>query len=250
MISPTNNLAKLGIGAAHAMRLELADQLFFPVAVDMLYPGQPMMGGAVGNRGGAPQRLTDAGIGGNTGGFAADFSNLTGDPIAVVKTMTSDGPIFTLQNYKGTGIITIEDPNVVSAAPAGQNYTTVARYMIKSDGLVYDLLELRGLDSLNTAPGTTGPYQHWEFANDTTGTSYTPGSNTYVPPAQFSNNQIIAAHYSRPVGRLSFQPKEGASQGAIQEQLTRAQSTLDTMSRMLRALHDEGKGPFSNFVIR
>ena len=246
MISPTNNLAKLGIGAAHAMRIELADQLFFPVAVDLARSGQPMSGGAIGNRGGAPTRLTSPGAAGNTGGFAADFSNLTGDPISVIKTMTSDGPIFTLQNYKGSGIITIEDPTT------GGPYSTVARYMIKNDGYVYDLLALRGVDSLDTSQANVNnvPYQHWEFANATPGAGYDGTTNTYTPTAGFANNQNTAAYYSRPVGRLSFQPKEGASQGAIQEQLTRAQSTLDTMSRMLRSLHDEAKGPFSNFVIR
>ncbi len=251
-IAPTNNLAKLGISAAHAMRLELADQLFYPIAVNIFNPSQPLMGGAVGNRGGQAQRLSSGGPAGNTGGYAADFTGLEGDPVAVVKTMTSDGPIFTLQKYDGSGILTVEEAALRTnqPVPAAQDYSTIARYVVKADGKIYDLLNMAGTEVtvVNPTPGSpapNGPYRHWEV--NAPGGSYDPGTNTYTPP---NPNTITLNHYTRAVGQISFRPKEGASSGAIQEQLTRAQSTLDTMSRLLRSLHDEAKGPFSNIVVR
>lgn len=267
MIISTNNLAKLGIAAAHAMRLELADQLYYPVAVDIRNPSQPLTGGYVGNRGGQSVRLsgnnavpafpaTDNdgdGADGNTGGYGADFSALSGDPMAVVKTNTLDGPIFTLQRYDSSGIVTVEDPTLGLPPGGVPDFRTIARYIIKADGLVYDLLDLTGTDTAVTTPGAAGfngPYSHWELATDVangTGT-YTPGTNSYTP--SIAPGAINASHYIRPVGVISFRPKDGASSGAIQEQLTRAQSTLDLMSRMLRSLHDEAKGPFANIVVR
>ncbi|MEZ0367461.1 MAG: hypothetical protein ACAI44_00075, partial [Candidatus Sericytochromatia bacterium] len=239
---------------AHAMRLELADQLFFPIAVNIFNPSQPMMGGSVGNRGGQPRRLagdgaasnpTDGdGSGGNTAAYGADFNALDGDPVTVIKTTTSDGVIFTIQKYDGSGVITVDDP--VLGKPTGglKDFTTVARYIVKSDGVIYDLLEARNSDSFPTNPAANGPYRHWELAASASGAGYTSGTNSYNPPIAPAN--ITQNHYTRAVGRISFRPKEGASSGAIQEQLTRAQSTLDTMSRLLRSLHDEAKGPFAN----
>jgi hypothetical protein len=193
-----------------------------------------------------PVRLSDAGSGGNTGGFAADFNALEGDPVSIVKTMTSDGPIFTVQKYDGTGIIPVEDPSLGTTAP----YSTVARYIVKADGVVYDLLSLQDTDTVTANPGATGPYRHWQVNGPTPGSTlgtYVSGSNTYLPPAATT---LTAANYNRPVGRMSFRPKEGASAAVIQENLGRAQSTLDLMSRLLRSLHDEAKGPFSNIVVR
>lgn len=243
-ITPTNNLTKLGIAAAHSMRLELADQLYYPIGVDVRNPAQPMSGGTVGNRSGQFRRLTSPGIDGNTGGYGADFSGLEGDPVAIVKTMTSDGPIFTVQQYNGQGIITAESP---LAPAAGADYSTVARYIVKADGYIYDLLAL-SLQNDNTL-SAPGPYSHWRLAADiNNAATYNPATNTYTPTIAPAN--INETHYTRRVGQISFRPKDGASSGAIQEQLSRAQSTLDTMSRLLRSLHDEAKGPFSNFVIR
>lgn len=246
-IVPTNNLNKLGIAAAHSMRLELADQLYYPIGVDVRNPAQPMSGGTVGNRSGQPQRLTSPGIAGNTGGYGADFSALEGDPVTVVKTMTSDGPIFTIQQYNGQGIITAESPLAPAPPDPDYDYSTVARYIVKADGYIYDLLALSLQDdNIVSAPG---PYSHWRLAADIgNAATYVAADNAYTPsilPAA-----INEAHYTRRVGQISFRPKDGASSGAIQEQLSRAQSTLDTMSRLLRSLHDEAKGPFANFVIR
>jgi len=246
-ITPTNSLAKLGIGAAHSMRLELADQLYYPIAVNAFNPSLPMMGGYVGNRSGQSQALTAGGIAGNTAGFGADFNALEGDPVSIVKTMTSDGPIFTVQRYDGTGVLTVEDPRL-NPKPA-PDYSTVARYIIKADGYIYDLLDIENApDNSNSAAGS---YQHWrlnvDIGNPALGI-YNPLTNTYNP--SLAPGAIQEIHYSRRVGQISFRPKDGASSGAIQEQLSRAQSTLDSMSRLLRSLHDEAKGPFANFVIR
>lgn len=259
-ITPTNNLAKLGIAAAARMRLELADQLYFPIAVNINNPSQPMMGGAVGNRSGLPRRLSGNGNlatnpqdgdgpGGNTAGYAADFNGLEGDPVTIVKTNTSDGVIFTVQKYDGSGVIPVEDPVLNSTAPvaANQNFSTVARYIVKADGVIYDLLKPVGSDAGPSNPAAGGPYTHWQLAADP-GPTYLSGTNTYT--AGLAPSAIVEAHYTRAVGRISFRPKEGASSGAIQEQLTRAQNTLDTMSRLLRSLHDESKGPFANMVVR
>lgn len=273
-ITPTNNLAKLGIAAAVATRNELADQLFFPIAVNIYNPSQPMMGGTVGNRSGQPRRLTGDGNvttntkdgdggGGNTAGFGADFSALEGDPVTIIKTNTSDGVIYTVQKYDGSGVITVEDASLNnlttgSPPPGGvggtRDYTTVARYIVKADGVIYDLLSPSGIDANPTNPAASGPYRHWQMSADTS-PGYTAGTNTYIPGndsagVSLTANNIVERHYMRAVGRISFRPKEGASSGAIQEQLTRTQSIIDTMSRLLRSLHDESKGPFANMVIR
>lgn len=250
---PSNDLVKLAIGAGHRRRLELADQLFYPVVVDLLRPGNPLSGGYTGNRGGRSVRLTDGGAAGNTGGMGADFSFLEGDPLTVIKTNTSDGIIFTLKNYAGKGTITVEDPNLAPNAvltALDRDYSTIPRYMIKADGGVYDLLALRNTDTTETDPnaaGFNGPYQHWELAADPAPV-YNPATNVYTPGLQARN--INASHYTRLVGQVSIRPKEGASSSVIQEQLTRTQTTIDTMSRFLRTLHDEAKGPFANIVIR
>lgn len=259
MLIPSNNLAKLGVGAAHATRVQLADQLFFPIAVDFDNPSLPMNGGRIGNRSGAAIRLTSAGIAGNTAGYNADYSFLAGDPASVIRTMTSDGPIFAVTYYNGGGQISIENP-IAAAVAANVDYGNIPRYMIKADGVIYDLLEIRGNDSDGTP---NGPWQHWEFAAAQAGTGYTGGTNTYNPAgatidsARYPNvtggflaNQITPDHYVRPVGRISFRAKAGASSAAIQEQLGRAQNMLDTMSRLLRSLHDEAKGPFANIGLR
>lgn len=261
-IVATNNLAKLGIAAAHSMRLELADQLFYPIAVNILNPSQPMMGGSIGNRAGYAQRITSGGAAGNTGGYRADFNGLEGDPVAVVKTMTSDGPIFTLQKYDGSGIITIEDPSLGPPPLGTPDYTTTARYIVKADGKIYDCLQMRDFNEANGIPNEDNPitdpanpgfnnnYQHWEFAAAGANTGYAGAGNLYTPPAGFAPNQLNQNHYIRPVGLISFRPKEGSSASVINDQLSRAQSTLDLMSRLLRSLHDESKGPFANLVIR
>lgn len=267
MITPTNNLAKLGIGAAHRMRLELADQLFFPVLVNISNPSQPMYGGYMGNRSGQSTRLTAAervnpgptplpGIAGNTGGFGADYSPLDGDPVGTVKTITSDGPIFTMQRYDGKGIITVEDPRIngsINPTDPRFDYSSTPRYIVKADGIVYDLLELRGDEPAPDQTAANGPYRHWEFAADGNGYpagTYDGPTNTYTPNDAFLPGNITEDMYIRPVGLISFRDKQGASSGAIQEQLQRAQSTLDTMSRLLRSLHQESQTAFANFVVR
>lgn len=262
MISPTNNLVKLGIGAAHRMRLELADQLFFPVLVDKSNPSQPMPGGYIGNRSGISTRLTANGIAGNTGAYGADYSALVGDPIAAVKTMTSDGPIYTMQRYDGKGIITIEDARLngtLAPSAAQYDYSSTPRYIVKADGIVYDILALKGVDPAPDQTAANGPYQHWAFAAEgqpnpaggTFGTgTYAGANNAYTPHNDFLPANITEDMYVRPVGLISFRDKQGASSGAIQEQLQRAQSTLDTMSRLLRSLHQESQTAFSNFVVR
>ncbi|MGE3727714.1 MAG: hypothetical protein AB7I41_19300 [Candidatus Sericytochromatia bacterium] len=244
MLIPSNNFAKLAIGAGHAVRVELSNQLFYPIAVDINNPSQPLMGGSVGNRSGRANLLTDPNIGGNTAAYAADFAALTGDPLGVVKINTANGPIFTLTRYDGTGIITIEEPQL------NGTYSSVPRYVVKADGTIYDCLVARGVDN-ETAPNTYNNLSHWEFAAAGAGVGYNAGTLSYAPPAPFNvAANITENHYTRAVGRVSFRPKSGASSGVIQDQLQRAQGSLDTMSRILRSLHDEAKGPLSNIVIR
>lgn len=251
MLIPSNNFAKLAIGAGHAVRVELSNQLFYPIAVDIRNPSQPLMGGSIGNRSGRPVTLTAPNIGGNTAAFSADFAPLTGDPLGVVKINTANGPIFTLTRYDGTGIITIEEPQLNGP------YSSVPRYVVKADGTIYDCLVARGVDN-ETAPNTYNNLSHWEFAADLTpgysvGGGYVPGTvpnpNGGAALAATAPN-ISEIHYTRAVGRVSFRPKSGASSGVIQDQLQRAQGSLDTMSRILRSLHDEAKGALSNIVIR
>lgn len=253
MIRPTNDLALLGIGAGHARRLELADKLFFPVLVDIQNTGIPLQGGYVGNRGGTSAYLAPSLVGaaydsaGNAGAYSADYSPLTGDPMAAVKTKTADGDTFYVKRYDGQGIITVEDPTFDDGSGTGP-YANLPRYIVKADGMVYDVLELRGADAYTAGGGVTN-LQHWEFANDTGGTfDMTDG---YIPSARFQNPSLITADdYIRPVGFLSIRDKSGASSGLIQEELSRTQSSIDVLSRMLRSLHDESKGPLANIVPR
>ncbi|PIQ26333.1 hypothetical protein COW36_14905 [bacterium (Candidatus Blackallbacteria) CG17_big_fil_post_rev_8_21_14_2_50_48_46] len=243
MLIPSNNFVKLAIGAGHAVRVDLANQLFYPIAVDINNPSQPLAGGSVGNRSGRAVTLGSAGVGGNTAAYGADFSSLTGDPLSVVKINTANGPLFTLAKYDGTGIITIEDPTL-GANP----YASIPRYVVKADGTIFDCLEARGQDT-ETAPNTYSNLRHWEFAADGAGTYTVAGG--YVPGGIFGTpSSITENHYTRAVGKVSFRAKSGAASAVIQEQIQRTQSGIDTMSRMLRAFHDEAKGPFSNIVIK
>ena len=261
MLIPSNNLVKLAIGAGHSERVELANQLFYPIAVDIQNPAQPLMGGSVGNRSGRAawlSGLTPAPTGitvpanqqcllGNTAAYAADFSALSGDPLGVVKVNTANGPIFTLTRYDGSGIITI-DQNTSNGA-----YSSIPRYIVKADGTIYDCLQASGSDVENT-PNVYTNLTHWKFAADTTDNynttaGYLPG-NDAAGTSLANPANVSEIHYTRPVGMISFRPKSGASSGIIQEQLQRVSAGLDTMSRMLRTFHDEAKGAFSNIVIR
>lgn len=239
MFVPSNNLLKLGIGAAHQQRVDLANRLFFPVAVDILNPTEPMRGGSIGNRGGGPTFLTgaaSAGVGGNSAGYIAEFSTIEGDPLIILKKMTSDGEQFVVVDGRGKEVM-LEDPTLNGP------YSSIPRYRIKADGTIYDLLEIRGADN---AAGTL--FQHWEFAAAGVGPY---GGGGYNPPAPFNNNLLIdETHYVKAVGRISFRPKAGASSQLIQDNLSRASGALDSMSRFLRTLHDEAKGPFANIILR
>jgi hypothetical protein len=260
MLIPSNNLVKLAIGAGHSERVELANQLFYPIAVDIQNPAQPLMGGPVGNRGGRGARLaglTPAPAGttvpanqlcllGNTAAYAADFSPLSGDPLGVVKVNTASGPIFTLTRYDGSGIITIDQPT------SGGAYASIPRYVVKADGTIFDCLEASGTDQ-ETAPGTYTNLSHWKFAADTTDNyttlaGYTPGLD--ATGVALTPNNISERHYTRAVGAISFRAKSGASSGVIQEQLQRVSAGLDTMSRILRSFHEEAKSAFANIVVR
>lgn len=279
MFVPSNNLAKLGIGAANMNRIRLADQLFFPVAVNFANPAIPMFGGSVGNRAGRAVHLNSPGVAGNIGGYTADFSPITGDTISVVRKFTSDGVEYQVADYQGRQLA-IEAPQashpVYGTGVAGDidwdNNGTVdasdtppalpgaiallkgtPRYIIKADGIIYDCLEMRSSDNSQIKPTPGGGYQHWEFAAAAgPPTFYNSTDNTYDAQAALTSlgGNLAAAHYTRPVGRISFRPKSGAGAQVIQDHLGRAQTSLDALSRVLRSLNDEAKGPFANLVIR
>ena len=246
MIVSSNHLAKLGIGAAHRLRLELSDRLFFPVAIDFENPSLPMFGGSIANRGGVPVLLSSPNVptaNGNTGGYKAEFSPIDGDAVTIIRKKTSDGINFSVGDFEGKEIA-VEDPAVVGLSA----YKGIPRYLIKADGAIYDILRISGFDD---AP--TNNYQHWAISNGVGGTHAGGGyaAGTYTPPAVTSSfSAVIDTLYDRPVGRISFRAKSGASSQLIQDNISRVGSALDSMSRLLGTLHDEGKGPFANIILR
>lgn len=280
MFVPSNNLVKLGIGGAHYTRIRLSEMLFSPVAVNFNNPAIPMFGGSVGNRSGQAVKLNSIGIAGNTGAYKADYSAISGDTISIIRKFTSDGVEYQVADYLGNQV-GIEAPNANHPSYAGLSVdwnndgtggdalpgTTadvpllkgIPRYIVKSDGVIYDCLIIRDQNGSSTAqsentqapvtPG--GGFQHWEFAA-AGGGFYTAASNSYNASAALASlgGTLQGVHYTRPVGRISFRPKSGSGAQVIQDHLGRAQTSLDALSRVLRTLNDEAKGPFANIVLR
>jgi hypothetical protein len=113
----------------------------------------------------------------------------------------------------------IEDP---SAGGSAQLQST-PRFIVKSDGVVYDSL-------VHAQPGGTG---QWRVAN--TGAPFGGTGLASVP------SPISIAHYARPVGRITFKAKEGATLARAQDEMSRISASVQLMVRLLESIQDESR---------
>lgn len=212
----------LSIGVGFDSQLKAADNLFFSTALDINDPSKPMFGGAIGN---APQglarRITDT----DAEGFLSLNNGTDGDPITIKQIATADGPRYIATDGTGKEIM-IEDP---SAGGSPQLQAT-PRYIIKSDGSIYDCL-------VHSVAGGTGQWQVADPAQPFGG----QGLATVPSP-------ITIDHYARPVGKITFKAKEGATLARAQDELGRIGSSVQLLVRLLESVQDEARS--FNSIIR
>lgn len=203
----------LSIGVGFDSQLKAADNLFFSTAIDISDPTRPMFGGAVGNTAGLARRISDA----DAEGYLSLNNGPDGDPLAIKQIATADGPRYVVTDGTGKEVM-VEDPSaggdpVLQATP---------RYIVKSDGTIYDVL-------VHSQPGGTG---RWHIGNPNqafggTGTAYAAGMN------------ITIDNYTRPVGRITFKAKEGATLARAQDELSRLGNSLQLLVRLLESIQQE-----------
>ncbi len=215
-----NNLI-VSIGIAFDAQLKAADNLFFASAVDFSDPTRPMFGGSLGDSSGVATTL----YGANTGtGYASPDNPVSGSPVTVRQIATADGPRYQVTDGSGREI-KVESPNTTGT------YRNVPRYLVKADGIVYDVL------ATQSAAGT-GPYG-----------ICTP-TNTQGTPALIGDPGVAFVglqHYARATGRITFKAKEGATLARAQDDLQRTGSIVQLLTRLLESIQDEGKG-FSSLI--
>lgn len=213
----------LSIGVGFDSQLKAADNLFFSTAVDIQQPDRPMFGGAIGNTQGLARRISDA----DAEGFLSINNAIDGDPITIKQIATADGPRYVATDGTGKEIM-IEDPS----AGGNAQLQATPRYLIKSDGTVYDCL-------VHSVPGGTGA---WKIADPTqpfggTGQAFVAGTT-----------QITIDCYARPVGKITFKAKEGATLARAQDELGRISSSVQLLVRLLESIQDESRS--FNSIIR
>jgi len=211
----------LSVGVGFDSQLKAADNLFFSTAVDISDPSRPMFGGAIGNAAGLARRISDA----DAEGFLSLNNGIDGDPITIKQIATADGPRYVATDGTGKEIM-IEDP---SAGGSAQLQAT-PRYLIKSDGTVYDCL-------VHAVPGGTGA---WKIADPSQPFG---GTGLAAVPAT-----IGIDNYSRPVGKITFKAKEGATLARAQDELGRISSSVQLLVRLLESIQDEARS--FNSIIR
>src|SRR3990167_757564 len=204
----------LAVGVGFDSQLKAADNLFFSTAIDLDDPTRPMFGGAIGNTNGLARRITDA----DAEGFVSLNNWIDGDPVAVKQISTADGPRYVVTDGSGKEIM-IEDP---SAGGSAQLQST-PRFIVKSDGVVYDSL-------VHAQPGGTG---QWRVAD--TGAPFGGTGLAAVP------SPISIAHYARPVGRITFKAKEGATLARAQDEMSRISASVQLLVRLLESIQDESR---------
>jgi hypothetical protein len=217
-----NNLI-VSIGVAFDAQLKAADNLFFSAAVDFTDPTRPQFGGPIGSASGAATTLYN--LANPAVGYASANNAISGDPVTVRQIITSEGPRYQITDNNGREI------KVESQATTGA-YRNIPRYMVKSDGIVYDVL------SPITAAGT-GEYG---IANPLSPNG-SPGLTAFAPGA----NGLNITHFARPVGRITFKAKEGATLARAQDDLQRVGSIVQLLTRLLESVQDESKG-FSSLI--
>lgn len=209
-LSVTNLLLSVGVG--FDAQLKAADNLFFSTAIDIDDPTRPMFGGAIGNTNGLARQLGDA----DAEGYKSINNGVDGDPMAIKQISTADGPRYIVVDGNGSEI-KIEDPSAAGNA----TLQATPRYVVKSDGVIYDCL-------VHSQPGGTG---QWSIAD---------------PAAPFGGTgggalPLNINHYARPVGKITFKAKEGATLARAQDELGRIGSSVQLLVRLLESIQDESR---------
>lgn len=204
----------LSIGVGFDSQLKAADNLFFSTAIDISDPTRPMFGGAIGNEKGLARRITDA----DAEGYLSLNNGPDGDPLAIKQIATADGPRYVVTDGTGKEVM-IEDPSaggdpVLQATP---------RYIVKSDGTIYDVL-------VHAQAGGTGRWRIGDPTQAFGGTGFVYDPNTTV---------ITIDNYTRPVGRITFKAKEGATLARAQDELSRLGNSLQLLVRLLESIQQE-----------
>lgn len=226
-----NNLI-VSIGVAFDAQLKAADNLFFSAAVDFSDPTRPQFGGSIGSASGSATTLyntTSQGV-----GYASANNAISGDPVTVRQISTAEGPRYQITDGNGREI-KVESPSTTGS------YRNIPRYMVKSDGIVYDVL----------SPVTTAGTGQYGISSPTRPNG-SPGISNPIDPAfpldvVPTASQIDIRHFSRPVGRITFKAKEGATLARAQDDLQRVGSIVQLLTRLLESVQDESKG-FSSLI--
>ncbi len=217
-----NNLI-VSIGVAFDAQLKAADNLFFSAGVDFTDPTRPQFGGPLGTESGDVALLYDPA---NTGvGYTSANNPVSGDPVTIRQITTAEGPRYQVTDNNGREI------KIESQGATGGAYRNIPRYLVKSDGIIYDVL------SPLTATGTGA----FGICNPAAANG-SPGLNAFSGP-----NDINLTHYARPVGRITFKAKEGATLARAQDDLQRVGSIVQLLTRLLESVQDEGKN-FSSLI--
>lgn len=204
----------LSVGVGFDSQLKAADNLFFSTAIDISDPSRPMFGGSIGNTQGLARRITDA----DAEGFSSFNNGIDGDPVTIKQIATSDGPRYVVTDGSGKEIM-VEDPSAGGSA----TLQATPRYIVKSDGSVYDCL-------VHAQAGGTG---RWQIANPAQPFG---GVGLAAVPAT-----ITIDHYARPVGKITFKAKEGATLARAQDELGRIGQSVQLLVRLLESIQDESR---------
>jgi hypothetical protein len=204
----------LSIGVGFDSQLKAADNLFFSTAIDIADPTKPMYGGKIGNEKGLARRISDS----DAEGYLNADNAVDGGPVAIKQIATADGPRYVITDGTGQEVM-VEDPSaggdpVLQATP---------RYIVKSDGTVYDLL-------VHSQPGGTG---RWNIGNPAQ--AFGGQGLVYVP----GGTNITIDNYARPVGKITFKAKEGATLARAQDELSRLGNSLQLLVRLLESIQQE-----------
>lgn len=211
----------ISIGVAYDAQLKAADNLFFAAAVDFSDPTRPMFGGSVGDPSGNAAALYAT----NAVGFASPNNAVSGDPVTVRQISTAEGPRYQVTDSNGREI------KVENSSVSGGQWKNTPRYLVKSDGIIYDVLATQGSSG-------TGP---WGICDN--GSSPVNGLPAPGPGA----NSLTLAEYARPIGRVTFKAKDGATLARAQDDVSKASTIVQTLTRLLESVQDESKG-FSSLI--
>jgi hypothetical protein len=191
----------VSIGVAYDLQMKAADNLFYAAAVQTDDPSKPMFGGSAGTAAGGSVQVNVTPGGGSADGYFSINNGVEGDPIAVKVVSTPNGPLYKVVDGSGEEIM-VE----AKSAPGPGNFKGIPRYMVKSDGLIYDVLNI-GAGSIYEMPSAAP----------------TP------------------TNYDMPVGRITFKAKEGASLTRATDEQQRAGQVVQLLTRLLEGLQEESK---------